>query len=331
MKKVAVTTVATVALLGTGLAWPATTSVATDAPDAPTARHAGGLSSARVMEGTSMWKDPTHLTRKQAAALKARQQRVLDRSGLAVTDRPNGSVSIPIDFHGITDRQGHGFVSLERIHRQIRVLNRAYGGRTGPAAANTPFRFHLESVTRTKSNRWYNASYFSDTGPAKYREMRRALHVGNARHLNMYTVGPNFGLLGFATYPAGYAKLDGMVLLNGSLPGGNANFGPGSVYNQGDTATHEVGHWLNVRHTFERGCSPLNDLVTDTPRQDDGANIFEEDVTLNTCGRPNGPTRDPVRNFMNYTHDPFMNQFTFGQRDRMNSAWFIRRALAASD
>lgn len=339
MQRILLGTVATVALLGSGLAWTAGTSVATpgaigqraertlSAHGADNGRHLAAAAG-RVAQGTDKWRDPNTLTRRQAADLEARQRQILARSGITPSPRANGSVSIPIDFHGITDRSGKGFVSLERIHAQIRILNRAYGGRTAPRAVDTPFRFHLSSVSRTKNSRWYNASAFTKRGLARLRQMRRELHVGDARHLNMYTVGPKFGLLGFATFPAGFAKLDGTVLLNGSLPGGNANFGRGSVYNRGDTATHEIGHWLNLYHTFQGGCSALNDYVTDTPRQQDGGNIFEEDPTLNTCKPFTRTNRDPVRNFMNYVDDPFMNQFSFGQRDRMNSAWYIRQALS---
>ncbi len=124
-------------------------------------------------------------------------------------------------------------------------------------------------------------------------------------------------------------RLDGMVLLNGSVPGGNANFGPGAVYNKGDTATHEIGHWLNLYHTFQGSCSRLNDYVTDTSRQFGGNNIFVCDPTLNTCPPFGATSLDPVANFMNYVDDPCMDQFTRGQRERMDTAWYIRQALSS--
>jgi hypothetical protein len=320
---------ATVALVGSALAPPASASMTREKVRGHDCKASGN---ARVMKGTSKWRDPNTLTRKEAAAMEAQNQRTLDRSGIQTGSRPNGSVKIKVHFHGITDKAGHGFVSRERFQRQIKVLNNAYGGRTGPQAADTPFRFRLASIDRRKNNKWYNASAFTQNGLAKLREMRRKLHVGDALDLNLYTVGPNFGLLGFATFPSTakkFPKLDGSVLLNGSLPGGNANFGPGAVYNQGDTATHEVGHWLNLYHTFQGSCSRLNDYVTDTPRQFAGNNIFVCDPTLNTCPPFGTKTLDPVKNFMNYVDDPCMNQFTRGQRDRMNLGWFVRQALSS--
>jgi hypothetical protein len=328
MKRMLLGSLATLTLLGGALASPASASIAREGTGA---RHCGPSSNARVMKGTSKWRDPNTLTRKQAAAMEAQTRSILNHSGIRTGLRPNGSVKIQVHFHGITDKAGHGFVSKARFQAQIKVLNNAYGGRTGPQAADTPFRFRLASIDRRKNNGWYNASAFTQQGNAKLREMRRKLRVGDARDLNLYTVGPKFGLLGFATFPGSYnkyPKLDGSVLLNASLPGGNANFGPGAVYNQGDTATHEIGHWLNLYHTFQGSCSRLNDYVTDTPRQFGGNNIFVCDPTLNTCPPFGAKTLDPVKNFMNYVDDPCMNQFTRGQRDRMNTAWFIRLAVS---
>jgi len=329
MKRILVS-VASAGLLACGLVMPTGTTVAagSSGDDNRHGKHVAKGSSARVLDGTSIQRDPSTVTRREAAALEARQQRILERSGLSLASRANGSISIAIDFHGVTDRRGHGFVSRERIHRQIRVLNRAFAGKTGAKAANTPFRFHLNKVTRTKNNKWFNASAFTQNGLAQLREMRRTLHTGGHKRLNIYSVGPGFELLGFATYPGGgNDRLDGVVIWGASIPGGRANLGPGSVYNRGDTATHEVGHWLNLYHTFTGSCGKRNDYVTDTPRQLADSNVFEEDPTLDTCGHPGGP-RDPVRNFMNYTDDPFMNQFTRGQRERMDTAWYIRQALA---
>ena len=281
------------------------------------------------MKGTSKWMDPNTLTRQQVKAQESRTKQIVAGSRSNPSSRPNGSVRISVDFHVITDNSGNGGVSASRINAQIAVLNQAFAGQTSSGAANTPFRFDLNSVSHTRNSRWYNADYFTPEGKERLREMRRALHVGDATHLNMYTVGPKFQLLGFATLPVDFQrspKLDGVVLLNGSLPGGDADFGPGAVYNKGDTATHEVGHWLNLYHTFQGGCGPLNDLVTDTPRQFDGDNIFECNPSLDTCKQDVG--RDPVHNFMNYTDDPCMNVFTWGQRIRMSEGWYIRLALS---
>lgn len=330
MRRMLLGSLATAALISTGMTSPAAASRAIDGSSGSSS-NSPAASPQRVMQGTDMWRDPETLTPKQAAAMESQTRRVLARSAISPDARPSGSVSVPIDFHGITDSRGHGFVSKARIHAQINVLNQAFGGRTSPHAADTPFRFRLNSISRTKSDRWYNANALTRKGFKRLKEMQRTLHVGDARHLNMYTVGPKFRLLGYAFFPTvavDRPKLDGVVLFNASLPRGNADYGPGSVYNRGDTGTHEVGHWLNLYHTFQSGCGRLNDYVTDTERQKAGPNIFEEDPTLNTCRPYTARSRDPVRNFMGYVDDPYMNQFTRGQRDRMNTAWYIREALS---
>jgi pregnancy-associated plasma protein-A len=320
---------ATLAVLGSTTAPMASASVARNR----TGRDfCAGSANARVMKGTSKWADPDTLTRKQAAAQEAQGQRILQRNGIRPLARPNGSVKIRVHFHGVTDRGGHGFVTKGRFKRQIKVLNKSYSGHTGPKAVDTPFRFRLASIDRVKKNRWYNANPLTKPGTKALREMQRSLRIGDARDLNIYTVGfANSGLLGFAPFPTDYKrfpKLDGVVLYAESLPGGTADFGPGAVYNQGDTATHEVGHWLYLYHTFQGGCSRLNDYITDTPKQKGGNNIFVCDLTLNTCPPFGSHSKDPVKNFMNYVDDPCMNQFTRGQRDRMNTAWYIRQALS---
>lgn len=281
--------------------------------------------SARVGHGTSKWRDPNHLTRKQAAAMESRMSGFLQRNGIKTTARPNGSVKIPVDFHVITKRDGTGNVSDRRIERQMTVLNNSFAGRTSASASDTPFRFRLASVERVRNGNLYNMNYEDS------KDARQALRVGDAQHLNIYTVnfaGDLQGLLGFATFPETYRhhpRLDGIVMLNESLPGGEAA-GGGFAYNRGDTLTHEVGHWLNLYHTFQGGCGKHSDYVVDTAWQLDEENIFYCRAA-NTCGNPNSRP-DPIHNFMSYGDDPCLHEFTRGQRDRMNISWYVRLALS---
>ena len=128
--------------------------------------------------------------------------------------------------------------------------------------------------TSSSNPEWYYASVGS---PAE-RQMKRALRRGDASRLNVYaSSGAGGDLLGWATFPRRYddrPKYDGVVILDESMPGGNVE-----PYDEGDTLTHEVGHWLGLFHTFQGGCSVRNDRVSDTPAEAEPASIVPSDAT----------------------------------------------------
>jgi hypothetical protein len=222
------------------------------------------------------------------------------RSAFAAT----GSITINVYWHVINNGTGiaNGDIPQTQIDNQIAVLNAAYG--------NTPFRFALAAVDRTT-----NASWYISSGGTSETEMKTALRQGTADDLNVYSNNMGGGLLGWATFPSSYAsspKMDGVVILYSSVPGGTA-----SPYNLGDTATHEIGHWLGLYHTFQGGCVKNNDGVDDTPQEKSPA--YGCPAGRDSCTRDTGA--DPIYNFMDYTDDPCMNTFTTGQRTRMDSMW----------
>ncbi len=262
-------------------------------------------------------KDPNDLTAVQAAANEEALNRALAAKGLS-RDGQGRAVSattaaaaftpvvIDVYVHVISDGT-KGKISATRINQQISVLNGAYAGRG--------FSFRLAGSETTVKSTWYTALR---SGSTAEKDMKKALRKGTMGDLNLYTANLSGGLLGWATFPKStYDSYDGVVVLDQSLPGGTA-----APYNLGDTATHEVGHWLNLYHTFQGGCAGNGDFVSDTPAEASAA--FGCPVGRNTCSSSGS---DPIKNFMDYTDDICMDRFTAGQAARMQAAFLAYRNL----
>jgi hypothetical protein len=169
----------------------------------------------------------------------------------------------------------------------------------------------LAGITRTVNATWFE-NFFDFSVEL---EAKTALRRGGPGTLNFYLVDAS-PYLGWAYFPSilntEFANLDGVVVDYRSVPGG-----PFAIYSEGDTGTHEVGHWLSLYHTFQWSCSPFNDFVADTPAERSPA--FFCPVGRDSC--KGDPGLDPITNFMDYTQDSCMYEFTAGQSDRMQAAW----------
>ncbi|MEJ7599044.1 MAG: zinc metalloprotease [Kofleriaceae bacterium] len=234
-----------------------------------------------------------------------------------------GSVVVPVYTHIITDTAGAGDITDAEVEAQLDVLNAAYAGETG--GDQTPFSFVNAGITRTANAAWYTVDY----GTAEEVAMKTALRQGGPDALNMYLANLGGGLLGWATFPQDYTAephMDGVIVLTASLPGGSA-----APYNEGDTATHEVGHWLGLYHTFQEGCNAPGDLVKDTPRVASPNFGAPAPGSVDSCpsdaGQPARP--DLVENFMDYTDDVAMFSFTAGQTNRAGRYWVNFRGSGA--
>ncbi|KAJ3096586.1 hypothetical protein HDU96_000720 [Phlyctochytrium bullatum] len=220
--------------------------------------------------------------------------------------------TISVYFHVITSTTGAGAVTDSQIARQISVLNTDFAGN---------YNFVLAGTDRTVNSNWYNSA-----GPSTSYQtaMKKALRKGGAAALNVYTVGftsgSGAGLLGYATFPSSYSSNptdDGVVILYSSLPGGSA-----TNYNLGRTATHEIGHWLGLYHTFQGGCTGSGDYVSDTAPEASAASGCP--TGRDTCA---GGGVDPITNFMDYSYDSCMNKFSAGQYSRIATQISLYRGL----
>ncbi|KAJ6579952.1 metalloprotease [Mycena vulgaris] len=210
-----------------------------------------------------------------------------------------------------------GNIPDSQIANQISVLNKDYAGN---------ITWTLAQTTRT-----VNADWFNNAGPSTSQQTAmKASRQGSKGDLNIYSVGftsgSGAGLLGYSTFPSSYSgapKDDGIVILFSSVPGGST-----TGYNLGRTLTHESGHWLGLYHTFQGGCagsgsSSAGDYVADTPAEASAASGCPS--KRDTCTGTDFPGADPVSNFMDYSSDACMTQFTPGQMTRATTQFATYR------
>jgi hypothetical protein len=305
---------AALALLGSGSAG----SVSAAAPPSPGVVACDDTSSAARVQPGATAAEPELYPKSRANAYGV----LPDRPTLAP-----GSVTVPVVFHMVSDHENSPAEKARwqsMISAQMKVLNDSYSGATAADAADTPFRFALTKVTWSVNAAW-DTVVPNKQGAEK--EMKAALYEGDARTLNVYAGNIGGGLLGWAYFPKGYNNgrdyIDGVVMLDESMPGGVNPDDPTKPwkYGEGDTLTHEVGHWLMLEHTFAHGCAANGDWVADTAPE--AMPQFNCPEGADTCPAPG---LDPIHNFMDYTQDSCMDLFTPGQADRMSDAWLQFRA-----
>ncbi len=273
-------------------------------------------------------KDPKRALKEEA--IERHTNEVLSRqASRAVT----GVVTIPVVVHVVYNTTAEN-VSAAQIQSQIDVLNADFR-RLNADASNTPSMFQgvasdpqiqfclasvdpsgnpTSGITRTSTTRTsfgtndqvkFNSSGGKDAWPA-------------ANYLNLWVCDISGGILGYAQFPGGSASTDGVVIdyqYFGTIGTATAPF------HLGRTATHEVGHWLNLRHIWGDGGCTVDDFVSDTPVAG-SANYTGNPCAFpgpNTCNTGAGDQPDMFQNYMDYSDDECMNLFTTGQTARMRA------------
>lgn len=212
-------------------------------------------------------------------------------------------------------------ISKSQINSQIAALNKDFRARN-PDRTKTPdpwkglvtdarIQFKLVDVTRTPTKK----RAFSHNDDVKRASSGGIAPISPKTHLNMWVCPLEGGLLGYAQFPGGPSATDGVVI-NYRAFGTNGT--AEAPFNKGRTATHEVGHYLNLRHIWgdTPDCSG-SDLVADTPNCA-GPNFGTPAFPVVTCN--NGPNGDMFMNYMDYVDDEAMFMFTTQQVLRMRAA-----------
>lgn len=218
-----------------------------------------------------------------------------------------GIVNIPVYVHIVYPDANS--ISNAQVTSQMNVLNADFrdintdqlpaGTTFANDATDAGFQFTLAGTFRHDDSRssWGTNDAVKSAYPP----------ITPETHMNIWVCNIGGGILGYAQFPGGPASTDGIVL------GGDYFGETGGVYGLGRTATHEVGHYFNLRHIWGDGRCNRDDFVEDTPKSDSS-----------NGGCPSFPSvscksADMTMNYMDYTYDACMYMFTDGQRNRMRA------------
>ncbi|KAG8813107.1 hypothetical protein FRC17_001671 [Serendipita sp. 399] len=244
----------------------------------------------------------------------------------APDEDPTARSNVSVAWHVIYKNETFegGLLQDWMVNASIGAMNDHY--------AQTGIHFQLDHVDYTLNETWFIGA--DPVYKAVQNDMKQALRVGDSATLNIYTVGfgtrTNNDLLGYSTFPWWLVNIgnttantingtidDGVVIVYSSIPDGTEPH-----YNEGKTLTHEVGHWLGLYHPFQGGCTGYGDGVMDTPPQVKAA--YGCPIGQDSCY---GDGVDNIHNFMDYSYDACLFEFTAGQAQRAREQTFLFRNL----
>lgn len=244
-----------------------------------------------------------------------------DVGGTGTTD-PAVTINIPVYVHVIYNTSQQN-ISNAQIQSQITVLNNDFRALNSDKS-NTPAEFTSSIADLNIQFTWNTANLVrkasSKTSWGTNDAVKNSKRGGSNAvpgYLNIWICNIGGGILGYAQFPGGSASTDGIVI--GPQYFGSSALGTGfflsAPFNLGRTATHEVGHWLNLRHIWGDGGCTVDDFVTDTPSSD-GPNYGCPAYPTVRCN-----TNNMTMNYMDYTDDRCMYMFTNGQKTRSRAVF----------
>ncbi|NJM80692.1 MAG: zinc metalloprotease [Flavobacterium sp.] len=233
----------------------------------------------------------------------------------------NGVLEIPVVFNVLYTNSTNN-ISDAQIQSQIDVLNNDFRATNSDYNSSNPFnsvrgglnvKFILDAINRksTTTSIWYSVDNFM-----KSTSKGGISPTSPTTKLNFWVVpdlrrkDTNSQLLGFGQFPGGSSATDGIVCGHYCTGVGGSTSAP---FNLGRTATHEVGHWMNLRHIWgDTTCG--SDSVSDTPTHNDANYGVPATGHKSTC---TGTPLEMYMNYMDYTDDRGMYMFSSGQVSRM--------------
>ena len=227
----------------------------------------------------------------------------------------NGKIQIPVVVN-VLYRTAAENISLTQIQSQIDVLNKDFNATNSDfnqvpstfsgVKANVGISFVLDAVYRkaTTKSSWGTRDAMKKTNQGGLNP------TSPTTKLNLWVCTIGGGILGYAQFPGGSSATDGVVIDSRYLGTTGTATAP---FNKGRTATHEVGHWMNLRHIWgDTTCG--SDLVSDTPTHNTANYGIPAFPHYSTCS---GTPIEMTMNYMDYTDDAGMYMFSNGQKSRM--------------
>lgn len=260
-------------------------------------------------------------------AIRMNQIEAFTQNALLTKRLVNGKVVIPVVVNVLYKTAAEN-ISDAQIQSQIDVLNKDFTA-TNSDFSNTPAEFATVAANvditfeLVKVNRKSTTKTSWGTRDAMKKTKQGGLDpTSPTTNLNLWVCTIGGGILGYAQFPGGSSSTDGVVVDSRYFGLSGSAYAP---YNLGRTATHEVGHWMNLRHIWgDASCG--NDLVADTPVAKTANYGVPTYPYASTCLPAHN---EMTMNYMDYTDDRGMYMFTNGQKSRMSALFVFGGARSA--